>query len=83
VNLLEQRLATLSTRRATRALPARDGARQLDDGALWDSLTGSQQNPKTNVNIDRRATSTGNEFSDHIDDERIARLMQDQIQTDM
>jgi hypothetical protein len=64
-------------------MPARDGASQLDDGALWDSLTGSHENSKANVS--RRATSTGNEFSDHIDDERIAdhALTQDQIQTDM
>ena len=57
----------------------------LDNGQLVGTVTGSQQNSTANVNIGRRAGSTGFEFPGRIDDVRIAdhALTQAQIQTDM
>ena len=58
---------------------------QLDNGVLQGTVTVSQQNSTANVNIGRRAGSTGFEFTGRIDDVRIAdhALTQEQIQTDM
>ena len=57
----------------------------LDDGQLIGTVTSSQQNSTANVNIGRRAGSTGFDFPGRIDDVRIAdhALTQAQIQTDM
>jgi glucose/arabinose dehydrogenase/chitodextrinase len=57
----------------------------LDDGQLVGSVTSSQQNSTANVDVGRRAGSTGFEFAGRIDDVRIAdhALTQAQIQTDM
>ena len=57
----------------------------LDNGQLVGTVTSSQQNSTTNVNIGRRAGATGFEFAGRIDDVRIAdhALTQAQIQTDM
>jgi glucose/arabinose dehydrogenase len=57
----------------------------LDNGQLVGTVTSSQQNSTTNVDIGRRAGSTGFEFAGRVDDVRIVNhaLTQEQIQTDM
>jgi glucose/arabinose dehydrogenase len=57
----------------------------LDNGTLFGTVTGAQQNSTANVNIGRRAGVAGFEFAGRIDDVRIAdhALTQSQIQSDM
>ena len=58
---------------------------QLDNGALQGTITSSQQNSTANVEIGRRPSTTGFQFTGRIDDVRIAdhALTPDQIQTNM
>jgi len=57
----------------------------LDNGNLVGTVTATQKNSTANVDIGRRAGSTGYEFAGRIDDVRIAdhALTQAQIQSDM